>query len=193
MKKILSALAIAGVVACFSANAQTTVACGAPEGKVCRANSKGKSCYPTKYAENYKVCKGGYGYYICCEDPNSTNSTFPKLLYTGPYPYRSDDQQAYAMQSRTTEDGIKVDMAVPQSQSYPQYSANVATTYGGNYPNGHIKVCSNTDNVAEENRAPYIGCPTPAYDGPDKNQQRNINVSNPNASFPQPPNTGRPQ
>ena len=51
MKKILMALAIAGI-AC-SAEAQTTDT----ESVVCRKSSgKAVSCYVTEYAENFKVC-----------------------------------------------------------------------------------------------------------------------------------------
>ena len=174
----------------FSAEAQEktkTIACGKPEGKVCNK----KSCYKTKYAENYAVCKGDYGYYICCESPNSTNSTFPQMPVAGIRKYRSAEDQGYVMENTTNADGITVDMAVPQSQSYPAYSANVATAYEGYYAKkGHIKVCENTDNVAAANRAPYKGCPAPAYDGPDRNIERNKNVSSPNSSFPTPPSTG---
>ena len=51
--------------------------CGASEGKVCRKTDKGTSCYKTDYAQNYKVCRSGSGYHICCEEPNGTNQTYP--------------------------------------------------------------------------------------------------------------------
>lgn len=47
--------------------------CGRDDRMVCR---NGQYCYETKYAQNYKVCKGSNGYYICCETPNATNATF---------------------------------------------------------------------------------------------------------------------
>ncbi|MFI5196859.1 MAG: hypothetical protein ACHQD8_07195 [Chitinophagales bacterium] len=186
MKKILIALALAGF-ACFSADAQTNkVACGAPEGKVCNK----KACYKTKFAENYAVCKSDYGYFVCCETPNATNSTFPALPVAGLNPYKANNEPAYV--SPDTDNGINSDLIAPQSQSYPRYSANVATSYEGYYPKkNRIKVCSNSDNVADENRAPYNGCPSPAYDGPDKNMERNRNVSTPNSTTQLSPNKGK--
>ena len=174
----------------FSAEAQTetkTIACGAPEGKVCHKNS----CYKTKYAENYAVCKGAYGYYICCEEPNANNATFPPILLAGMRPYRNTNEVAYE-RAEEPEMGIDPGVIAPQSQSYPRYVENATVPYDG-YANKkrEIRVCSNSDNVAEENRAPYIGCPTPAYDGPDRNRDRNRNVSNPNSSYPAAPVTGR--
>jgi len=191
MKKILIALAVT-VFAGFSAEAQAVKACGAPEGQVCR---KGGSCYKTKYAENYAICKSDYGYYVCCEVPNNTNSTFPALPLAALRGYPSPNGNYYAMQSRDKADGdytgTNQDMTAPQSQSYPAYSANVATSYEGYYRTNHIRVCSNSDNVADENRAPYNGCPSPAYDGPDKNIQRNVNESTPNVNAPLAPITGK--
>ena len=189
MKKILMALALAGF-ACFSAEGQTNkVACGAPEGKVCNK----KICYKTTFAENYAVCKGDYGYYICCETPNNTNSTFPALPVAGLNLYKANNEPAYVMQSSDKADnGINQSLIAPQSQSYPIYSANSATTYEGYY-NGknRIKVCSMSDNVADENRAPYLGCPSAAYDGPEKNMERNRNVSSPYANSPLVPAKGK--
>lgn len=194
MKKILMALAMTGF-AYFSAEAQTTqVACEKSQDKVCRKTKDGVSCYKTKYAENFPVCKGAYGYFICCEAPNTTNSTFPEIMVNGLVSYKSQSSSSYVMQSTTQgeepNNDMNNEMIAPQSQSYPAYSANSATTYEGYYPKHYIKVCSNTDNVAEANRAPYKGCPAPAYDGPEKNMQRNVNVSSPNASFPQADITG---
>ena len=189
MKKILMALMMIGI-ANFSAEAQTKkVTCGKPEGKVCNK----KSCYKTKFAENYSICKGDYGYYVCCETPNATNSTFPALPIARINPYKATNEPDYVMQN-TDKEGINPDLIAPQSQSYPTYNANVAASYEGYYNRkGRIKICSNTDNVAELNKEAYNGCPTPAYDGPDKNKERNKNVSNPNSSFPAPPNTGNKQ
>ena len=81
MKKILAALTIAGF-AYFNANAQQsqTNACGVKQNKVCRvsANKKMTSCYKTKYAESFQVCKNEYGYYICCQTPGDNNSTYSR-------------------------------------------------------------------------------------------------------------------
>ena len=101
------------------------------------------------------------------------------------------------MQSKATveENEINEDM-IPQSQSYPRYSANAIVSYAGYYPDqgkGKIRVCHNTDNVADANLDAYNGCPTPAYDGPERNKNRNVNFSNPNSNFPQPPLGGSKQ
>ena len=42
-----------------------------------------------------------------------------------------------------------------------------------------IETFRNYFDVAEDNRAPYEGLPSPQYDGPEKNAERNLNVSNP--------------
>ncbi len=179
MKTILMALTIAGLTY-FSAEGQTTkkIACEAPKDKVCRKTSHGVSCYKTKFAEDFKVCKGDYGYYICCETPNLTNSTQPKLNIEPLTKYPSNPME---MNDETYPEGnVNINMTVPQSQSYPDYAMNSATTYEGYYTNRkhYIRVCYGGDNVAELNNAPYHGCPTPAYDGPERNKERNKNSNN---------------
>ena len=65
MKKVIIALAFSA----FSyggANAQTQTHCGVDKGYVCRTNGQTAGCYKTKYAQNFPVCKGADGYYICC-------------------------------------------------------------------------------------------------------------------------------
>jgi len=191
MKKILIALAIAGFTY-SSAEAQVPkIACEAPKGKVCRKTDGKISCYKTKYAEDFKVCKGEYGYYVCCETPNMTNSTHPKLNMASENKYPSNPMD---MPDETyTNANMNVNMTAPQSQSYPEYTMNSATSYEGYYSSKkhYIKVCYGGDNVAELNRAPYNGCPTPAYDGPEVNRERNVNVSTPDANAPQADITGR--
>src|SRR4051812_4823707 len=95
MKTILMALIVAGFTH-YNADAQSgKVACGKPEGKVCkRSPNNGRSCYKTKYAENFKVCKGNYGYYICCERPGYANSTHPKLPMTRQNTYLPENPSA---------------------------------------------------------------------------------------------------
>ena len=175
MKQVLTVLAVTGLIYC-SANAQLPQnnTCGVMDKQVCRISSDRKtvSCYKTQYAENYKVCKNNYGYYICCETPDLNNSTYKGL------------PENVAMEPYTIENtpvaGNKippVDMTAPQSQSYVMQSSN---TYEGYYPKrGRIKVCYVGDNVAMNNRAPYEGCPSPQYDGPELNKLRNMNVNNP--------------
>jgi len=183
MKKIIAVLAIS--LAYFGAGAQTTQinACGVNKGKVCRVNGNSKSCYKTAYAENFKVCKGNSGYFICCEAPNYYNSTHPQVQVVAA-------NRPYVQQYQYTPDvaDANTDMQVPQSQSYVVTSSN---TYAGYYPKkNEIKVCYVGDNVAEENLAPYKGCPSPQSEGPEVNKQRNLNVSNPESM---PPLQGRPE
>ncbi len=65
MKKILMAL---GIIAVAYTGAEAQQKCGREDKHVCRQRSDGNtvSCYETKYAQNYKVCKGDKGYYVCC-------------------------------------------------------------------------------------------------------------------------------
>lgn len=165
MNKILMALAIATTVA-TSAEAQTT--------EVCRrnvANNK-TSCYDTRYAQNFKVCKDDAGYHICGEIPGPTNSTIsPVPIETGHRPY-----------AMTLANAAMPVAAAPQNQPYPNTSMDIskASSYGGYYPErkGRIKACYTGNNVAELNRAPYEGCDSPQYDGVEANRERNKNVNN---------------
>lgn len=70
MKKILMALAMTATVY-GGATAQTKTKCVNDEKKVCKptADKNAVSCYETNYAQNYKVCKGKAGYYVCCHTP----------------------------------------------------------------------------------------------------------------------------
>jgi hypothetical protein len=194
MKKILMALTMIGFT-WLSADAQVTAtqSCGiVSKGKVCKGTTKtGAHCYKTAYAQNYKVCKSNYGYFICCETPNATNSTFPfaalqRRTSTSP-------MMRYEQPSAQVDRAPVASNRAPQSQSYPTpttFDINGSSTYHGFYPSrNRIKVCYGGDNVAEQNRAAYQGCPTPAYDGPDRNKERNINESNANANLA--PITGR--
>ena len=150
MKKILMALAIAGI-AC-SAEAQTTD----KESVVCRKSSgKAVSCYVRQYTG---------------EDQQDADLT----------PYTPDNVSVA---------NVPPSMIAPQSQSYSgNYDVLNSNSYEGYYPqNSKRKPCKNTNNVADANQAPYNGCPSPQSDGPDKNRQRNLNVSNPE---PQPSITG---
>ncbi|MES2701129.1 MAG: hypothetical protein V4649_00730 [Bacteroidota bacterium] len=182
MKKILIALAIAGF-ASTGAEAQTkTKACGVKDNKVCRVSptGKGASCYKTKYASNFKVCKNENGYHVCCQAPTALNSTrtkAPVAQTTSVAAYAETDQY----------DATTAVATAPQSQSYPWginsgIGASTSGSYRGYYPKagssrGKIKVCYVGDNVAELNKAPYQGCSTPAFDGIDKNKTKNLNVN----------------
>jgi hypothetical protein len=179
MNKILIALAITGFT-CLSAQAQEnrTLICPAPKGQVCHRSGHGTSCYKTKYAEDFKICKGDYGYYVCCETPGLYNSTHPKLTYVAPFDNGEDMDnlnEVVVLHSQTPDmEGVTPESLTPQSQSYPPYSDKACV---GTCATQH-KPCYGGNNVAMLNRAPYNGCPTPAYDGPDANRQRNVNVSN---------------
>jgi hypothetical protein len=189
MKKILIALIVAGC-SYLSAEAQKApVACGKSSGKVCKTTAgKGSYCYKTPYAQNFAVCKGHYGYFICCETPNAYNTTNPRMAIANA---RATDGMVAYYEPQNYQRQAARDMSVPQSQSYPtNFSINNSGSYLGYYPRkNHIKVCYAGDNVAEQNRAAYEGCATPAYDGPEKNKERNVNESNANANLA--PITGR--
>lgn len=176
MKKILGSLVIAGL-SCLTANAQSTQinVCGVKSDKVCKpsADRKTSYCYKTSYAENFKICKDDYGYFICCETRGLNNATYPRLPIVEqepPLEYQSPDV-SYVNRNTTP------DKTIPQSQSYVGTSAD---SYEGYYINGSgMKSCYGGNNVAENNRAPYKGCPSPQSEGPAVNNRRNINVSNP--------------
>jgi len=187
--------------------------CGVSSNKVCkRGAGKNVSCYTTKYDENFNVCKGNAGYYICCEAPKATNATHPTYVMITPNQETTNTQRTettyYVMRDNPQGTGgitdvysttgvvpVEVDNVAPQSQSYTSadelareraYLANYSATH-------YIRVCYNGSNVAEDSRAPYLGCPSPQDDGPDRNRERNINVSTPDANAPLAPVTGRPE
>ncbi len=186
MKKIMMMLVMACVVYGTEAQTKTDIACGAPKEKVCRKTTNGVACYNTKYAEDYAVCKSEAGYYICCEHPNRNNSTFSDaaLRKNNMQEPEPEETQPQLQNDCDTYRGDETHvMVAPQSMSYPGRDANMAynDTRRGT---GHIRVCYGGDNVAELNRAPYMGCPTPAYDGPERNRGRNINANNAIESMP---------
>ena len=145
---------------------------------VCRKSSgTAVSCYVTEYAENFKVCKGDNGYTICGETPDANNSTQSRLPAIAADRSNQTQYKRSSYPTGNTQQG----MLAPQSQSYPaDYTTNSSSSYDSYFPaKGRMKFCKNTNNVADANQAPYKGCPSPQYDGPEKNRARNINVSNP--------------
>jgi len=117
MKKIIVCIAVVGL-AHLSTNAQTVAinACGKKQDKVCMASKDGKtnSCYKTQFAESYKVCKNINGYYICCETPNNTNSTFSWVrVVTQEHP---EGIEYY--NTSFSGNGKTADATTPQNQSY---------------------------------------------------------------------------
>ena len=180
MKKIIIVLLATGLnyVSVSAQQKNETVACGLSSGKVCKTSDKGAYCYKTPYAQNFKVCKGYYGYFICCETPNAFNTTNPRLTLGKLKPHTNEPQyEAIADNMQETETHT---VMAPQSQSYPSLklvNAGLASA-SGNGRKEKMRVCYGGDNVAELNQAAYNGCPTPAYDGPERNNERNINSNN---------------
>lgn len=65
MKKLLIAL-VFSTFTYAGANAQIRTHCGMDKGYVCHVHGQTADCYKTNYAQNFPVCKGPNGYYICC-------------------------------------------------------------------------------------------------------------------------------
>lgn len=65
MKKVIMALAFSAF-SYAGASAQVQTHCGVDKGYVCHTNGQTAGCYKTKYAQNFPVCKGPNGYYVCC-------------------------------------------------------------------------------------------------------------------------------
>jgi hypothetical protein len=191
MKNTLLVSAITGLINCTAMGQVMPVAAGKPAVKVCTASAdkKGSSCYLTKYSENYKVCKNSNGYFICSGPDGTPNYTYPSFTERGVKPYDAPVHQYEAVPVAQDRQQTKDDLSAPQSQSYPENTntvAGIGKLYSGK---NYIKVCNQAYSVADENRLPYQGCPSPQDDGPDKNNARNINESNP---INQPPLTGNP-
>ena len=174
MKNILVALAMAGLTS-LSAQAQTDniKSCEVKQNQVC---TKGHACYPTKYAENFKVCKGDRGYFICCETPGENNATHSGYAVTTS---NQNEENTFTIQDGYVQNEAPQDAAsvLPQSQSYPGYEVMNSNSYEGYYlKKSKQRPCYGGNNVAEQNQNPYHGCPSPQFDGPEKNNYRNMNV-----------------
>ena len=188
-------LAILGLT--FSV-AHAQVACKRSSDKVCRQSKNGKSCYATKYNQNFKICSGRYGYYPCCETPNRYNCTNPSGRGLGRDMVRdmasrqNQNDETYQYQANTTTtttmQAIPKELIAPQSQSYPEntnatttyvYGADNASSYEGYFPSSNVKGRGRIKVCYDDSRAVYNGCPSPQWDGPDKNNARNINVNSP--------------
>jgi len=181
MKKIIiMALTITGIAFGAEAQGQTQEVCSV-------SKNKQASCYHTKYAENFPICKSYAGYYVCGERPTKANSTI-KANAVASLDYSQNMYEPASGSMPGSSNSVADAMTVPQSQSYPTINMINAGAYEGYYPKKHyIRV--SYDNVADDNLAPYEGLPSPQYDGPEKNAERNINASNPNAHLA--PLTGR--
>jgi len=80
MKKIMMMLAIAAMAYTGAAghdNKKANSNCGKDDKQVCRVQNGKTSCYKTNYAQNYPVCRGSNGYYICCNGNNATTNNTP--------------------------------------------------------------------------------------------------------------------
>jgi hypothetical protein len=166
MKKILIVLAITGMTYC-EATGRTTFnhAAGAQPIEVCKKSGDKKtiSCYASKYAENFKVYRGNYGYYIVNESGGLGNLSFatpPLFIY-----------QLYAVAQNIDEIPVAT---VPVKAEKPE------TKY---YVLKALPADRNLNNkagaIAADNRDPYLGLPSPQYQGPVLNCMRNINANRP--------------
>lgn len=173
MKKIITVLALA-VFSCNGLIAQTkTLLCH-------RSHSHTTRCYKTRYAQNFKVCKDELGYHICGEQRRTANSTWPigKTPFAPTETIYAEVAPVYSMNSSIT---AMPPVIAPINQSYPVTGGELiqARSYQGYYRKGKIKVCYVGDNVAELNRASQHACPADHWDGPEKNNTRNLNVNQP--------------
>lgn len=65
MKQVIIALGFLAFSS-IGANAQVQRHCGIDKDYVCHKCGQTADCYKTDYSQNYPVCKGPNGYYICC-------------------------------------------------------------------------------------------------------------------------------
>jgi len=198
MKKLVIAFGLISF-AFTNAQAQTKSNC------VCRPKHTTAHHYKAtrgneSYDQNFKVCKGNYGYRICGQRRTYLNSTQPGAFAV------NDDQPQTGIANRNYNRGyndynnyadtythVPTNMVAPQSQSYPvettPFFLSNGQSFEGYYPQSHIIVGG--DNAT----APYDGLPSPQYDGPAKNKQRNLKVNSPeqnstDPSFQLPPSNG---
>ena len=86
--------------------------------RLCKRSTKTSKpdCYDTHYAQNFDVCHGGKGYYICDEVPNRSNSTFA-IHSQQPVVEAVPEQVTSPVKPKAT-----IDPTVPQNQSYENIS-----------------------------------------------------------------------
>jgi len=114
----------------------------------------------SKFAKNYRVCKNSKGNYICSEHPNWTNDT-----YSG--------KKTMASEKKNPCDDL---LATPNGM-------NKVSSYTGYYPQQGYRQ-HNIIVTYDYGRAPYEGLPSPQYDGPQKNEQRNLNYNQNSIDLP---------
>jgi hypothetical protein len=118
MKKIMVIISICMLIS-SAGNSQTLIpSCEIKHDKVCRpsADKKKTICYETKFSENFSVCKNMNGYYICCETPTRSNSTFTDFLSASKSEVLQDEdvnQDTYIHPENAPKD-----KSTPQNQSY---------------------------------------------------------------------------
>lgn len=117
MNKISVILAMV-IMPSANALAQSSIinACGIKQNKVCVVSKdrKSTSCYKTKFAENFQVCKSEQGYFICCEVPGDNNSTYNRY-FVAKYTNSEETEYVYTRSGWVVE---SVDKTVPANQSF---------------------------------------------------------------------------
>lgn len=159
------------------ANAQVkATTCGIKNDKVCRASPDKKStyCYKTEYAENFKVCKNDHGYFVCCH-PEAALTGQQKTAAKARPAYTPQVQDAYTAANDYQEAPAAT---VAANQSYVNINNNKQSKARYYTNRNGKKVCYIGDNVAASTRAPYVGCASAQSEGPQVNNNRNINVNN---------------
>jgi hypothetical protein len=96
MKKLMMALAVIAFAG-TGAMAQAKK-CGTNDGHVCKTYGGQSSCYKTDYAQNYKICKGAAGYYVCCGNGVQPNA------YDAPYTVHEEALPVYTTYTSRYED-----------------------------------------------------------------------------------------
>ncbi|MCF8451261.1 MAG: hypothetical protein K9G49_15410 [Taibaiella sp.] len=84
MKNILMVLALTAIAyTSAEAQAKKTTKCVVDEKQVFSAH--GGNCYKTEFAQNFPVCKGKTGYYVCCKPTEPIHTVYnydvPNSLY----------------------------------------------------------------------------------------------------------------
>jgi hypothetical protein len=138
MKNIMITLVIVAF-AHTSANAQVKNAanCGTNDNVVCKTTTEGTAefCYKTEYAQNYPVCKGENGYYICCNRPKKQNNTNGRYKVIHSDAALNNEQAEQRMVcTKAAGSNIVVCTNVPLAKA-PQNTHNLNTEYNHHIAN----------------------------------------------------------
>lgn len=128
-----------------------------------------------RYNQNYRVCKAQGGYKICGMPVTKATATY-SAWDNHQVQTNNNNELAMAPMSPTTSVPCNT-MANGNS-----VSMNTSNSYEGYYKRHNIVVSY------DDMRNPYEGEPSRQYDGPAKNEYRNLNVNQ--TSMDLPPNTG---